>query len=240
MARLALALLLFCLAPQSWAEPSLRTQALLLTANALVYFDADPRARPDERHLARMRQAGDGLRRQLDARPWPAELRQAGEALLAQQVALAAVPREQAPRYPQLLVALLDMRLQLEAQLRQHDQASSTPRQLLQQLSQTIGELLLHAQARSARVLGDHSLNLDQDGFLALDQQIETDFAAAIELLPAQAEALHKQRLAYRFVRKRLLDPDPGQVDGSLERYIGGVLLSLDALAANPMLDPLS
>lgn len=239
MTRLVLALALLCLVPLGRAEPSLRTQALLLTANALVYFDADPRARPDERHLARMQQAGEGLRRQLDAGPWPAELRQAGETLLAQQVALAAVPREQAPRYPQLLVALLDARLQLEAQLRQHAEAATAPRQLLQRLNQAIGELLLHAQARSARVLGDHSLSLDQDGFAALDQQIEADFAAAIELLPAQAEALHKQRLAYRFVRKRLLDADPGQVDGSLERYLGGVLLSLDTLAADPMLDPL-
>lgn len=42
-----------------------------------------------------------------------------------------------------------------------------------------------------------------------------------------------------RFVRRRLLDADPGQVDGSLERYIGGVLLSLDSLAADPTLDPL-
>lgn len=239
MTRLVLALALLCLVPLGRAEPSLRTQALLLTANALVYFDADPRARPDERHLARMQQAGDGLRRQLDARPWPAELRQAGEALLAQQIALAAVPREQAPRYPQLLVALLDARLQLEAQLRQHAEAATAPRQLLQRLNRAMGELLLHAQARSARVFGDHSLNLDQDGFAALDQQIEADFAEAIETLPAQAEALHKQRLAYRFVRKRLLDPDPGQVDGSLERYVGGVLLSLDTLAADPMLDPL-
>lgn len=239
MLRLALMVMLSYLAPLSWAEPSLRTQAVLLTANALVYFDADPRVRPDERHLARMQQAGDGLRRQLDARPWPAELRQAGEALLAQQLALAAVPREQAPRYPQLLVALLDARLQLEAQLRQHAEAATAPRQLLQRLNRAMCELLLHAQARSARVLGDHSLSLDQDDFAALDLQIEADFAAAIELLPEQAEALHKQRLAYRFVRKRLLDAAVTQVDGSLERYVAGVLVSLDMLAADPTLDPL-
>ncbi|PKM33059.1 MAG: hypothetical protein CVV08_08765 [Gammaproteobacteria bacterium HGW-Gammaproteobacteria-12] len=179
MRRLALIVVLLCLAPLSWAEPSLRTQAVLLTANALVYFDADPRARPDERHLARMLQAREGLRRQLDER------------------------------------------------------------QVLQRLCLNIGELLLHTQARSARVLGDHSLNLDQSGFLSLDRQIEADFAEAIELLPAQTEALHKQRLAYRFVRKRLLDAAVSQVDGSLERYVASVLVSLDVLAADPMLNPL-
>ncbi|WP_141243735.1 hypothetical protein [Pseudomonas indica] len=44
MTRAALVMALLCLAPLGWAEPSLHTQALLLTANALVYFDADPRA----------------------------------------------------------------------------------------------------------------------------------------------------------------------------------------------------
>lgn len=239
MRRLALIMTLLCLAPLSWAEPSLRTQAVLLTANALVYFDADPRARPDERHLTRMQQARQGLRRQLDARPRPEPLRRAVEALLARQAELAAVPREQAPRYPQLLVALLDARLQLEAQLQQHDHEPNAPAQVLQRLDQNIGELLLHALARSARVLGDHSLNLEQSGFLALDEQIEADLAEAIALLPAQTEVLHKQRLAYRFVRKRLLDAAVTQVDGSLERYVAGVLVSLDMLAADPTLDPL-
>lgn len=239
MRRLALIVALLCLAPLSWAEPSLRTQAVLLAANALVYFDADPRARPDERHLARMLQAREGLRRQLDERPWPEPLRLAVEALLARQAELAAVPRDQAPRYPQLLVALLDARLQLAAQLQLHDQEVSVPRQVLQRLCLNIGELLLHAQARSARVLGDHSLNLDQSGFLSLDKQIGADFVEVIELLPEQTEALHKQRLAYRFVRKRLLDAAVSQVDGSLERYVASVLVSLDVLAADPMLNPL-
>ncbi|MGP0173415.1 hypothetical protein ACSVIJ_16250 [Pseudomonas sp. NCHU5208] len=238
MGRLALTLALCAAASLSWAQPSLRTQAVLLTANALVYFDADPRARPDERHLARMQQARDGLRRQLDQQPWPAPLRQAVETLLARHAELARVPREQAPRYPQLLVALLDARLQLEAQLQQHDSPTDAPRQVLQRLNQTIGELLLNALARSARVLGGHSLNLDQSGFIALDEQIEADFASATALLPERAEALHKQRLAYRFARKRLLDTTPGQADGSLERYIGDVLLSLDNLLDAPLSDP--
>lgn len=238
MWRMALILALCCLAPSSWAESSLRTQAVLLTANALVYFDADPRVRPDERHLLRMQQAGQGLRRQLDARAWPEPLRQAADTLLLRQAELVAVPREQAPRYPQLLVALLDARLQLEAQLQQHEQQSRAPRQVLQRLNQAIGELLLNALARSARVLGDHSLKLDQNGFLALDQQIEADFAEALRQLPAQAQMLHKQRLAYRFARKRLLDTTPGQADGSLERYIGDVLLSLDNLLDAPPSDP--
>lgn len=231
MLRLALMVMLSYLAPLSWAEPSLRTQTVLLTANALVYFDADPRVHPDERHLLRMQQAGQGLRRQLDARAWPASLRQAADTLLVRQDALVAVPREQAPRYPQLLVALLDARLQLDEQLQPHEQQANAQRQVLLDLNQAIGELLISALARNARVLGDHSLKLDQNGFLALDRQVEAGFAKALQQLPTQAQVLHKQHLTYRFVRKLLLDVTASQIDGSLERYTAGVLVNLDALA---------
>ncbi|VXC51467.1 conserved exported hypothetical protein [Pseudomonas sp. 8Z] len=240
MTRLALTLVLCCLAPLSWAQPSLRTQAVLLTANALVYYNPDPQAQPDERHLARMQQAGTSMREQLAVQPWPEPLRQAVDELLARQAQLASVPRQQAPRYPQLLVGLLDARLKLEAQLRQQVPAAEQSQQVQQRLSQAIGELLINAMARHARVLGAHSLNLDQDGFNALDRQIETDFTVLVDLLPAQAEVLHKQHRVYRFARQRLLEAASGQADGSLERYIGGVLLSLDNLLDDPLSNPLS
>jgi len=215
----------------------LRSQATLLAVNALLYFDADPRARPDARHLTTLREAQqrlDALAVELDL---PAAIGDSLASLDAWLDGLQVLPRDAAPRYPQLLIGLLDSRAQLDRQAAaayQQMQGEVAPRdQLLNRQSLDIASLLLHAQARSARVLGDHSLAFAEAEFVAQDQTIEEGFAELSRLLPEQAAALHKQRLAYRFVRQRLLDLDPGQVTGSLERYLAGIVVALDELAAH-------
>ena len=214
----------------------LRSQATLLAVNALLYFDADPRLQPDARHLTSLREA----QQRLDALAVELELPSAiGDSLASLNAwldDLQALSRDEAPRYPQLLIGLLDSRAQLDRQAaaayqQGQDQLSPAAR-LLNRQSLDIASLLLHAQARSARVLGDHSLAFAEAEFAARDQAIEQGFAGLIGLLPEQADRLHKQRLAYRFVRQRLLDRDPGQVTGSLERYLAGVVVALDELAA--------
>ncbi len=214
----------------------LRSQATLLAVNALLYFDADPRLQPDARHLTSLREA----QQRLDALAVELELPSAiGDSLASLNAwldDLQALRRDEAPRYPQLLIGLLDSRAQLDRQAaaayqQGQDQLSPAAR-LLNRQSLDIASLLLHAQARSARVLGDHSLAFAEAEFAARDQAIEQGFAELIGLLPEQADRLHKQRLAYRFVRQRLLDRDPGQVTGSLERYLAGVVVALDELAA--------
>ena len=214
----------------------LRSQATLLAVNALLYFDADPRLQPDARHLTSLREA----QQRLDALAVELELPSAiGDSLASLNAwldDLQALTRDEAPRYPQLLIGLLDSRAQLDRQAaaayqQGQDQLSPAAR-LLNRQSLDIASLLLHAQARSARVLGDHSLAFAEAEFAARDQAIEQGFAGLIGLLPEQADRLHKQRLAYRFVRQRLLDRDPGQVTGSLERYLAGVVVALDELAA--------
>jgi len=214
----------------------LRSQATLLAVNALLYFDADPRLQPDARHLTSLREA----QQRLDALAVELELPSAiGDSLASLNAwldDLQALSRDEAPRYPQLLIGLLDSRAQLDRQAaaayqQGQDQLSPAAR-LLNRQSLDIASLLLHAQARSARVLGDHSLAFAEAEFAARDQAIEQGFAELIGLLPEQADRLHKQRLAYRFVRQRLLDRDPGQVTGSLERYLAGVVVALDELAA--------
>jgi hypothetical protein len=213
----------------------LRSQATLLAVNALLYFDADPRAQPDARHLSTVREAQqrlDALALQLNL---PADMGDSLASLNAWLNDLQAVRRDEAPRYPQLLIGLLDSRARLDRQsdvAYQQVQADLTPVvRLLNRQSLDIASLLLHAQARSARVLGDHSLVYSEAEFVAHDQAIEEGFTQLIVLLPEQAETLHKQRLAYYFVRQRLLDRDPGRVTGSLERYLSGIVVALDELA---------
>jgi hypothetical protein len=214
----------------------LRSQATLLAVNALLYFDADPRLQPDARHLTSLREAQqrlDVLAVELDLPPAIGDSLASLDAWLD---GLQALSRDDAPRYPQLLIGLLDSRAQLDRQAavayqQAQDQLLPATR-LLNRQSLDIASLLLHAQARSARVLGDHSLVFAEAEFVARDQAIEQGFAELSRLLPERADTLHKQRLAYRFVRKRLLDRDPGQVIGGLERYLAGIVVGLDELAA--------
>lgn len=214
----------------------LRSQATLLAVNALIYYDAQPDARPDRRHLTALQ----GAQQRLDALALelnlPADIGDSLASLEAWLERLQALSREDAPRYPQLLIGLLDTRAQLDQQAaaayQQAEEQLSSATRLLNRQSVDIASLLLHAQARSARVIGDHSLAFAEAEFVARDQAIRQGFDELSLLLPEQAEALHKQRLAYRFVRKRLLDRDPGQVIGGLERYLAGIVVALDALAA--------
>ena len=217
----------------------LRSQATLLAVNALIYYDAQPDARPDKRHLLALQGAQqrlDALALQLNL---PTDIGDSLAGLNAWLDRLQELPRDEAPRYPQLLIGLLDSRLQLDQQAavayQQTVDRLPPPTRLLNRQSLDIASLLLHAQARSARVLGDHSLAFAEAEFTARDQAIQQGFDELSRLLPEQADALHRQLLAYRFVRKRLLDRDPGQVIGGLERYLAGVVVELDRLAAaNP------
>lgn len=217
----------------------LRSQATLLAVNALIYYDAQPDARPDRRHLTALQGAQqrlDTLALQLNL---PSDVGDSLASINAWLDRLQALSREDAPRYPQLLIGLLDTRVQLDQQAaaayQQTQDRLPLATRLLNRQSVDIASLLLHAQARSARVIGDHSLAFAEAEFAARDQAIKQGFDELSTLLPEQAEALHKQRLAYRFVRKRLLDRDPGQVIGGLERYLAGIVVALDSLAAaNP------
>lgn len=214
----------------------LRSQATLLAVNALLYFDADPRLQPDARHLTSLREAQQRLDVLAVELGLPPAIGDSLASLNAWLDGLQALSRDDAPRYPQLLIGLLDSRAQLDQQAavayqKEEDQLPP-PTRLLNRQSLAIASLLLHAQARSARVIGDHSLAFAEAEFVARDRAIEQGFAELSRLLPEQAEALHKQRLAYRFVRKRLLDRDPGQVIGGLERYLAGVVVGLNELAA--------
>ncbi len=214
----------------------LRSQATLLAVNALLYFDANPRLQPDARHLTSLREARqrlDVLAVELDP---PPEIGDSLASLNAWLDELQALPRNAAPRYPQLLIGLLDSRAQLDRQAAdayQRVKGEVAPHeQLLNRQSLDIADLLLHALARSARVLGDHSLVFEEAEFVARDRAIEQGFAELIRLMPEHADTLGKQYWSYRFVRQRLLDRDPGRVTGALERYLVGVVVGLNELAA--------
>ncbi|MCO6056771.1 hypothetical protein NG726_08805 [Pseudomonas sp. MOB-449] len=223
--------LLALLAPSAWASDhaALHDQSVLLLANALICFDADPAANPDVQHRQSLLGAQSALRELLDGESWSGELHRDVEQLIELSETLVEMPQEQQPSYSTMLVQMLDAHQRIDAQssyLDGTDDATPSARARMERLGINIGDLLLHAQARSARVLGEHSLRLGQEGFTHLDQQIESDFKALGDEFPS----LRKQHMAYRFVRKSLLSPIPGKANGSSERYVSAVIVELASL----------
>lgn len=242
MIKRLLTLALLIPAACSWAAVSaqdqqrLYSQASLLAMDALIYYDTDPRAAtlPDASLLQELSETRQTLETTSAAHALPAGLAVPLAGMGADLNALQRLPRDQASRYAPLLISLLDNREQL---IRQIDATPTTPpasplAQALNRQSQRIGEIYLHALARNAVVLREHSMAHHQTGLQPQDQAIEQGFEQLKGLLPASAAAqLRRQRLAYRFVRPKLLQPDALQKSASAKRYIAGIVAWLDRQA---------
>jgi len=150
------------------------------------------------------------------------------------------LPRSEAPLYPARLIALLGAHERLESQAAQDYRRLApevpAPVQLLHRQSQALGRLLLHAEARRARVLGHYSVALGAADFAALDQGINQGYASLLTALPEHAERLRTQQRSFRFVRGQLLSSDFGKSIASSEPYVARSMLELDQLAAQRLL----
>lgn len=217
-------------------QQRLHSQASLLAIEALSYFDTDPRAAtlPDENLLEAMSESRRKLRDAAVKSTLPASLAAPLAGMDASLDQLLGLPRDQASRYAPLLINLLDHRAQLARQMDSAaaGQPASSLALALNRQSRRIGEILLLALARNAVVLNQHSLAHHQTGLGPQDQAIEQGFDRLEELLPtSEAEQLQHQRLAYRFVRPKLLQPDTLQKAAAARRYITGIVTWLDQQA---------
>ncbi|WP_137817667.1 hypothetical protein [Pseudomonas sp. 2FG] len=226
----------------SWASSSaqdqqqLHSQTTLLAIDALTYYDTDPRAAtpPDESILEALSETRRKLKEVAVKLSLPASLAAPLAGMGASLDELGGLSREQASSYAPLLITLLDNRAQLNRQMdtTYTGQSVSQLARALNRQSLRISEILLHALARNAVVLNQHSMAYHQTGLSAQDQAIEQGFDELKELLPtSEAEQLQHQRLAYRFVRPKLLQPDTLQKAAAAERYITGIVTWLDQQA---------
>lgn len=226
----------------SWAafsaqdQQQLRSQANLLAIDALIYYDTDPRAatRPDESTLEALGETRRKLKEVAVRLALPASLAGPLAGMDASLDELAGLSREQASSYAPLLIALLDHRAQLTRLMDTANtgQPVSPLAQALNRQSRRISEILLHALARNAVVLSQHSMAYYATGLSPQDQAIERGFEELEALLPiAEAKQLQRQRLAYRFVGPKLLQPDTLQKAAAAERYIIGIITWLDQQA---------
>lgn len=241
MRSLAALLLCLCLCLPAHATDAelqryhaLRSNGYLLAANALIHFNPENRT-DDPRNLRACHEALERL--QALAAGGPESIRPALARMQATLAVLQRLPREESPRYPALLIDLLDSQRQLDANaLAAYTAAAANlpaTVRLLHRQSLALGELLLNAQARNARTLGDHSVNWSAETFVAKDARIEADFAALPSALPDSADQLNKHWRTYRFTRPRLLASEPGQTLGGEERYLSKIMRELDRLAVS-------
>lgn len=242
MIKRLLTLALLTPAACSWAAISaqdqqrLYSQASLLAMDALIYYDTDPRAAmlPDESLLQELSETRQTLETTTAAHALPASLAAPLTDMSSDLNRLQRLPRDQASRYAPLLISLLDNREQLIRQIGATPTAppASLLAQALNRQSQRIGEIYLHALARNAVVLREHSMAHHQTGLQPQDQAIEQGFEQLKELLPpGDVAQLQRQRLAYRFVRPKLLQPDALQKSAAAKRYIAGIVAWLDRQA---------
>lgn len=214
----------------------LHSQVSLLAIEALSYFDTDPRAAtlPDASLLEAVGESRRKLRDAAVKSTLPASLAAPLAGMDASLGELLGLPRDQASRYAPLLISLLDQRAEVTRQI--DDPATGQPAsplaRALNRQSRRIGEILLLALARDAVVLNQHSMAHQQTGLSPQDQAIEQGFEQLEELLPtSEAEQLQQPRLAYRFVRPKLLQPGALQKTAAARRYITGLVTWLDQQA---------
>lgn len=225
----------------SWADSmsqqyqQLRSQANLVSAMALLHFDTDPRpgGSPEKEEARVLNEAGVNLRQQAERLVLSSPHLQG---MFGSVEALKKVPPHQEVDYAALLIEMLDHHERLDDQLvalyRSYNAAPLAQTMNLQ--SQRIAALRLSALMRNARVLGRHTLNLSENTFVRLDQEIEQGFdELQAQLQPAEQAELLRKRQVYRFVRKQLLAPDTLRKSVAAERYVNGLVGWFDEQAAS-------
>lgn len=218
--------------PMTQQYQQLLTSANSLAAMSLLYFDLDPR--PGGAALKVEQQALQQAAQQLQHQAEQLGLMGAGvQGMLGHLDSLQRLAPRDTAGYPTPLVGMLDeyQRLQQQVLALQQQREIPVAAVSMNQQSQRIAQLRLHALARNARLLEHHSLISDST-FIQLDEEIEAGFVLAAGLLPAaSAPQLSRQLQAYRFVRPKLLEPDTLRHSSAVERYINPLLQWLDQQA---------
>lgn len=239
MTRVFLVSVLLVASSSSWAASmsqqyqQLRSQANLVSAKALLYFDTDPRSggTPEKDELQVLDQACTNLHTQaLSVGLSSPHL----QGMLDSVEALKKLSPQQAMDYASLLIVLLDHHEHLEEQLATlyRSYTVSPLAQAMNNQSQRVAVLRLNVLVRNARVLGRHTLSQNDNTFIQFDRDIEQGFEALASMLPEldQPELLRK-RQTYRFIRKQLLIPDTLRKSVAADRYVNGLIDWLDEKA---------
>lgn len=234
-----LIIVLWVLSCSVWANDSsaqklseVISQADLLGASAVAYFNTDLRSR-DERSLTAAYSSLYTLEMCMAHQDHPADQAQPLAEIKALLAQLEALPSAQRERFPEMLSALL-----IEQKKLREAAASvyAISRAQLSNLTQTLSEqshdlsrLHLDYQIRHAPKVAAAMPTLSVFEREALVAVIDERFKVLQAELPEHSEFLGKTNAQYRFVRSQLISPD-GRLQTGVEFYLSRVVLDLQEL----------
>lgn len=212
---------------------TIRSQAFSTCSNLLVHYNPNQND-SDPRHAERYRQALHQLQQLVTLEQDPLLIQAASD--MRQRIGeLERQPASDAQLYPTWINPLLEAQARLDRQAGKRYAAiapSEPSREVLHRLSLDIERLQLLYQTRTFGSLAVYVLEMDDNTFAQLDQQILQGFAALEHDWPQQAAELSKLKRKYDFIRPRLLSHELDWVPGGAAYYVGQVtdgLAKLDA-----------
>jgi hypothetical protein len=231
---LALMLLLPGLTSASLAAErlhSIRSQAFSVCSNLLVHYNPNQND-GDSRHTENYRKALQQLQ-QLVTQEQDPLLIEATSDIRKRIDELELQPTSNAYLYPMWINPILEAQARLDQQAakRYGVTTPSDPRhQVLHRLSLDIARLQLLYQTRTFSSLAVYVMEMDDNTFPQLDQQIIQGFTTLEQNWQQHAAELSKLKRKYNFVRPRLLKHEQGWVPGSAAYYLGQVTAGLAQL----------
>lgn len=203
---------------------AIRSLGFSVCSNLLVHYNPN-QGDSEPRYAERYHQALQQLQQLVTLEQDPLLIQAASE--MRQHInELERQPASDAALYPARINPLLEAQARLDQQAakRYASVAPSEPnRQLLHHLTLNIERLQLLYQTRTFGSLAIYAVEVDDNTFPQLDQQILQGFAAIEHDRPQQAVELSKLKRKYEFIRPRLLKHELGWVPGSAAYYLGQV-----------------
>jgi hypothetical protein len=219
--------------PDAERLQSIRSQAFSTCSSLLVHYNPNQND-SDPRHAEDYRQALNQLQ-QLVTQVQDPVLIQAASDMRQRIGELERQPASDAQLYPNWINPLLEAQARLDRQAAKRYAAiapSEPHREALHRLSLDIERLQLLYQTRTFGSLAVYVMEMDDNTFVQLDQQIREGFAVLEHDWSQQAFELSKLRRKYDFIRPRLLNHQQGWVPGGAAYYLGQVTEGLARLCA--------
>lgn len=240
--RVGMLLLLCCVFPVNAGAEGQRVQLLhevrtrshLLCSSALLYFSSALRS-PDTRVLASSYDSLNLLATRTVQLEQPETMVEALGDMQRLFRALERMPRQDAGRYPELLMQLLQAQRAMDdwaaEQLLQQAEEVDAGLRVLHQQSLEMARLLLDYQASRYPFAAGRYQRLSMDQRQTLDRDISERFVRLTgnaQLATGLAEVYRN----YRFVRAQFLANDVQNPSGGIEFYLARSIIDLDELAA--------
>ena len=208
----------------------IRYQAFAVSSELLLYYNPNQDG-SDPRHANGYRQGLAQL--QIAVRGAPVALQKTTAELQRLIEILEAQPStaDQVQLRPTLINPILESQASLDRQAEQlYGKLPASQRHVLHALQVDLARLLLLYETRTFGSLGVYMMEMDDDSFVRLDQQIIVGFDSLHSEDSQKIDELKALRRKYDYIRPRLLQHSQDWVPESAFYYLDGIARRLDAL----------